>query len=48
MHSEREEFIHRVLKPKEEENKRTMDMEGGKLIQRRAVSLFFSCPEQTD
>lgn len=48
MHSEREDFIHRVLKMKEyeEEDKRMMDMEGGKLIQRRAVSLFV--PEQTD
>lgn len=46
MQSEREEFIHRVLKMKEEEEKRMTDMEGGKLIQRRAVRLFV--PEQTD
>lgn len=49
MHSERGDFIHRVLKMKEyeeEEDKRMMDTEGGKLIQRRAVSLFV--PEQTD
>lgn len=40
---ERVEFIHHVLKkePKEEEEKKkTMDTEGGELIQRRAVSLF--------
>lgn len=40
-----EEFIiiHRVLKmtkEEAEEKKRTMDVEGGKLIQRRTVSLF--------
>ena len=54
MHFERGEFIHRVLKTKEEaaeeKKMRTMDMEGGKLIRRRAVSLFFFSfvPEQTD
>lgn len=47
MQSEREEFIHRVLKmEEEEEEKRMTDMEGGELIQRRAVRLFV--PEQTD
>lgn len=39
MHSEREEFIHRVLKTKEEE-RRTMDMEGGKLITEEGCERF--------